>query len=81
MGAYKAALNGRTKLAGTVDGGWPKAAHIAVTTKKGNGLVYAVNEALNGVIQGGQYDQVLNRWGESVERIPHSEINPQGLGD
>lgn len=81
MGAYKAALNGRTKLAGTVDGGWPKVAHIAVTTKKGNGLVYAVNEALNGVIQGGQYDQVLNRWGESVERIPHSEINPQGLGD
>ena len=64
LGAYKAALNGRTRLAGTVEGGWPKAAHIAVTTRKGNGLVQAVNEALNGAIGGGQYDRVLNRWGE-----------------
>ncbi|WP_416377728.1 hypothetical protein, partial [Citrobacter portucalensis] len=23
----------------------------------------------------------LNRWGEGVERIPQSEINPAGLGD
>ena len=23
LGAYKAALNGRTRLAGTVEGGWP----------------------------------------------------------
>ncbi|RTF67742.1 ABC transporter substrate-binding protein [Serratia marcescens] len=81
LGAYKAALNGRTRLAGTVEGGWPKAAHIAVTTRKGNGLVQAVNEALNGAIRGGQYDQVLNRWGESVERLAQSEINPPGLGD
>ncbi|HEM7577899.1 TPA: ABC transporter substrate-binding protein, partial [Serratia marcescens] len=81
LGAYKAALNGRTRLAGTVEGGWPKAAHIAVTTRKGNGLVQAVNEALNGTIRGGQYDRVLNRWGESVERLAQSEINPPGLGD
>ena len=81
LGAYKAALNGRTRLAGTVEGGWPKAAHIAVTTRKGNGLVQAVNEALNGAIRSGQYDQVLNRWGESVERLAQSEINPPGLGD
>jgi polar amino acid transport system substrate-binding protein len=43
--------------------------------------VTALNTALNGVIQGGEYDQVLNRWGEGVERISHSEINPLGLGD
>jgi len=24
---------------------------------------------------------VLNRWGEGVERIPSSEVNPAGLGD
>ena len=78
LGAYKAALNGRTRLAGTVEGGWPKAAHIAVTTRKGNGPVQAVNEALNGAIRGGQYDRVLNRWGESVERLAQSEINPPG---
>lgn len=34
IGAWKAALNGKTKLVGSVDGGWPKAAHIAVTLKK-----------------------------------------------
>ncbi|MBI0488441.1 ABC transporter substrate-binding protein, partial [Dickeya dianthicola] len=78
---YKAALNGQTRLVGTVNGGWPQVAHIAVTTRKGNGLVTALNTALNGVIQGGEYDRVLNRWGESVERISRSEINPPGLGD
>ncbi|WP_173581506.1 ABC transporter substrate-binding protein [Winslowiella iniecta] len=81
IGAWKAALTGKTKRVGTVDGGWPKAAHIAVTLKKGNGLVEPVNTALNGVIKGGEYDKVLNRWGEGIERIEQSEINPPGLGD
>ncbi|MBS0968534.1 ABC transporter substrate-binding protein [Chimaeribacter arupi] len=81
IGAWKAALNGKTRLVGSVDGGWPNAAHIAVTLKKGSGLVQPVNTALNGVIQGGAYDQVLNRWGEGVERLDRSEINPPGLGD
>ena len=81
IGAWKAALTGKTKLVGSVDGGWPKAAHIAVTLKKGSGLVTAVNAALNGVIKGGEYDKVLNRWGEGIERLDHSEIHPAGLGD
>jgi len=81
IGAWKAALTGQTKLVGSVDGGWPKAAHIAVTLKKDNGLVKPVNTALNGVIKSGEYDQVLNRWGEGVERLDRSEINPPGLGD
>ncbi|PLR39540.1 ABC transporter substrate-binding protein [Chimaeribacter californicus] len=81
IGAWKAALNGKTRLVGTVDGGWPNAAHIAVTLKKGSGLVQPVNTALNGVIKGGAYDQVLNRWGEGIERLDRSEINPPGLGD
>lgn len=81
IGAWKAALSGRTHLVGSVDGGWPKAAHIAVTLKKGNGLVQPVQTALNGVIKNGDYDKVLNRWGEGVERIPQSEVNPAGLGD
>lgn len=34
IGAWKAALNGKTQLVGSVDGGWPKAAHIAVTLKR-----------------------------------------------
>lgn len=81
IGAWKAALNGKTKRVGSVDGGWPKAAHIAVTLKKGSGLAEPVQTALNGVIKNGDYDKVLNRWGEGVERIPQSEVNPAGLGD
>lgn len=80
-GAWKAALTGKTRLVGSVDGGWPKAAHIAVTLKKGSGLVQPVQTALNGVIANGDYEKVLSRWGEGVEKIPHSEINPAGLGD
>ena len=55
IGAWKAALTGKTKLVGSVDGGWPKAAHIAVTLKKGSGLVNAVQAALNGAIASGDY--------------------------
>ncbi|CAI1630225.1 Sulfate starvation-induced protein 7 [Serratia fonticola] len=80
-GAWKAALTGKTRLAGSVDGGWPKAAHIAVTLKKGSGLVAPVQTALNGVIHNGDYEKVLNRWGEGIERLSASEINPAGLGD
>ncbi|POU02085.1 ABC transporter substrate-binding protein [Escherichia sp. ESNIH1] len=81
IGAWKAALTNKTKLVGSVDGGWPKAAHIAVTLKKGSGLVEPIQTALNGAIKNGDYDKVLARWGEGVERISASEINPEGLGD
>ncbi|MBW1215069.1 ABC transporter substrate-binding protein [Pantoea allii] len=81
IGAWKASLNGKTRLVGSVDGGWPNAAHIAVTVKKGSGLAEPISTALNGVMQNGDYQKVLDRWGEGVERIDHSEINPPGLGD
>ncbi|MDE8557773.1 ABC transporter substrate-binding protein [Pantoea agglomerans] len=81
IGAWKAALTGKTRLVGSVDGGWPKAAHIAVTVKKGSGLAEPISTALNGVITNGDYQKVLNRWGEGVEHIDRSEINPAGLGD
>lgn len=80
-GAWKAALTGKTRLVGSVDGGWPKAAHIAVTLKKAGGLAQPISTALNGVMANGDYDKVLSRWGENVERIDRSEINPAGLGD
>ncbi|GAA0491780.1 ABC transporter substrate-binding protein [Tatumella punctata] len=81
LGAWKSQVTGQTRFAGAVDGGWPKAAHIAVTMKKGNGLDRAVQTALNGVINNGDYQKVLNRWGEGLEALPSSEINPPGLGD
>ncbi|MGF2652562.1 transporter substrate-binding domain-containing protein [Serratia marcescens] len=76
-GAYKAALTGKTKMVGI----GPSVAYVAVTTKKGNGLVNAVNAAINGVIVSGEYAQVLERWGEGDEKVERSAINPPGIGD
>ncbi len=59
VASYKAALNGQTKVVGL----GPKKAWVATTTKKGNGLVYALQAALNGAIARGEYQQVLARWG------------------
>lgn len=73
-GAYKAALTGKTKMVGI----GPSVAYVAVTTKKGNGLV---NAAINGVIVSGEYAQVLERWGEGDEKVERSAINPPGIGD
>ncbi len=81
IGAWTASQTGRIHLVGTVDGGWPKAARIAVTLKKGTGLVDAVAAGINASIAQGTYQKVLNRWGEGIEAIPTSEINPPGLGD
>ena len=76
-GAYKAALTGKTKMVGI----GPSVAYVAVTSKKGNGLVNAINAAINGVIVSGEYAQVLERWGEGDEKVERSAINPPGIGD
>lgn len=77
--AYAAAVDGETKLVGTVNGGWPLTADIAAATAKGNGLIDAVGIALNAAIDGGQYADVLERWGLDSESLAHSDINPPGL--
>ena len=79
--AYSAAITGGIKRVGTVNGGWPLQADIAVTTRKDNGLVKPIHTALQGAIAGGQYAQVLQRWGLDVERVDQSLINPPGLPD
>ncbi|RMT71831.1 Amino acid ABC transporter, periplasmic amino acid-binding protein [Pseudomonas savastanoi pv. nerii] len=79
--AYSAAITGGIKRVGTVNGGWPLQADIAVTTRKDNGLVKPIHTALEGAIAGGQYEQVLQRWGLDVERVDKSLINPPGLPD
>ena len=81
LGAWKAANGGNLRFVGAVDGGWPDSAHIAVTLKKGGGLTPAIQTAINGVIANGDYQKVLDRWGEALEGIPAAEINPPGLGD
>lgn len=79
--AYVAATRGGIKRVGLVNGGWPLQADIAVTLRKGNGLVTPIQTALQGAIAGGQYAAVLQRWGLDAERIDQSQINPPGLPD
>jgi polar amino acid transport system substrate-binding protein len=79
--AYSAATNPQdVRIAGTVNGGWPDTANIAVATAKGNGLAEAFTAALNGAIADGSYAQVLDRWGLSAEAVDEAQTNPPGLG-
>lgn len=80
IGAWKAALTGKTKLVGSVDGGWPKAAHIAVTLKKAAAR-RAGTDRTQRRDQKRRLRQGAEPLGEGVERIPASEVNPAGLGD
>ncbi|MDU6468846.1 MAG: ABC transporter substrate-binding protein, partial [Enterobacter sp.] len=57
----------------------PKKAYVATTTKKGNGLVYALQAALDGAIKRGDYQKVLARWGEAGEAVTSSDVNPPGI--
>lgn len=79
--AYSAAVSPDDfRIAGTVNGGWPDTANIAVATAKGNGLAEAFTAALNHAIDDGSYEQVLERWGLGDEAIDRAETNPPGLG-
>ncbi|WP_163296835.1 transporter substrate-binding domain-containing protein [Enterobacter hormaechei] len=75
VSAYKAALTGKTRVVGF----GPKKAYVATTTKKGNGLVYALQAALDGAIKRGDYQKVLARWGEAGEAVTSSDVNPPGI--
>jgi polar amino acid transport system substrate-binding protein len=77
--AFYAAQNGKTKLVGTVSGGWPLTAEIAVATKKRSGLADAITVALNAQIKNGVYGKVLERWGLAPEGVKESRTNPPGL--
>ncbi|PZM15484.1 ABC transporter substrate-binding protein [Rhizobium tubonense] len=77
--AYSAGITGKTKLVGTVSGGWPLTAEIAVTTRKGSGLADPVTIALNGLIKDGKYAEVLKHWSLAAEAIDKSLSNPPGL--
>ena len=52
---------------------------IAVLTKKDNGLIKPVQQALQYAIDHGLYQQVLARWGLQSEAVHASVINPPGL--
>jgi polar amino acid transport system substrate-binding protein len=77
--AYHAAKDGKIKLVGTVNAGWPLKSDVGITTRKGSGLADALTLAANGLIQGGQYGKALARWSLAEEALPRSETNPPGL--
>jgi polar amino acid transport system substrate-binding protein len=77
--AYAAAVDGESKLVGTVNGGWPLTADIAAATAKDNGLIDSVGIVLDSALEGGEYEEVLERWGLASESVDAVEINPPGL--
>jgi polar amino acid transport system substrate-binding protein len=78
--AYHVAVAGQTETIGTYSGaGASLQGKIAITTKKGDGLIKAYAAALNELIRSGDYARILARWNLSNEAVPASEINPPGL--
>lgn len=52
---------------------------IAATTKKGDGLVKPLADAINYLIEHGQYAKWLAVWNLSNEAVSTSQVNPPGL--
>ncbi|ORB52713.1 ABC transporter substrate-binding protein [Mycobacteroides saopaulense] len=77
---FHSGATGQTKLIGTFSGaGEALQGEIAVLTKKDNGLVAPIADAVNHAIASGTYRKVLQRWGLENEAVRQSEVNPRGL--
>ncbi|ALK32509.1 ABC transporter substrate-binding protein [Burkholderia plantarii] len=77
--AYQQSRTHDTRLVGTVSGGWPVTAEVAITTRKGSGLAAPITLLLNDLIRNGKYRQVLDRWNLGSEAIDAARTNPPGL--
>ncbi|MGK5682779.1 ABC transporter substrate-binding protein [Actinoplanes sp. URMC 104] len=78
--AYHVATAGQTEIIGTYSGaGSTLQGKIALTTKKGSGLVEAYKAALDELIRSGDYRKILDRWNLASEAVPTAEVNPPGL--
>ncbi|MDF3840010.1 ABC transporter substrate-binding protein [Cupriavidus basilensis] len=77
--AFQAAKDGKIRLVGTVNAGWPLKADVGIATRRGSGLAEALTIATNGLIKSGKYTQALARWSLQAEAVPLSETNPRGL--
>jgi polar amino acid transport system substrate-binding protein len=76
---YHVATAGKTEIVGTVSSSYPVQGLVGITTKKDNGLVKPLADALNAAIADGSYAKVLAKWGLQSEAVPKSLINPPGL--
>ncbi|MEE4544139.1 transporter substrate-binding domain-containing protein [Streptomyces sp. V4-01] len=71
-----------TRVAGVFSGaGTTLQGLICATTKKGDGLVKPVADAINQLIQDGTYARWLAAWHLQDEAVPTSRINAPGLPD
>jgi polar amino acid transport system substrate-binding protein len=82
--AYQIAQDAKTpdptRNAGTYSGaGASLQGLIAATTKKGDGLAKPIADAINYLIQHGQYAKWLAAWNLSNEAVSTSRVNPPGL--
>ncbi|WP_067721075.1 ABC transporter substrate-binding protein [Nocardia yamanashiensis] len=77
---YHSATAGQTKVVATFSGaGDALQAEIGVLTRKDNGLIKAVQQAVQYAIDNGIYQKVIDRWGLGSETVKESRINPPGL--
>lgn len=77
---YHSAASKETKILTTFSGAGDKLqGEIAVLTKKDNGLIRAVEQAIDHTIENGSYRKWLDRWGLGGEAVKSSVINPPGL--
>ncbi|MFE7928008.1 transporter substrate-binding domain-containing protein [Streptomyces sp. NPDC057456] len=75
-----AKTNKPTANAGTFSGaGETLQGLIAATSKKGSGLAKPIADAINYLIDNGQYAKWLAAWNLSNEAVAKSEVNPPGL--
>ncbi|MGZ0150860.1 ABC transporter substrate-binding protein [Kribbella sp. WER1] len=77
--SYHVATQQQTEIVGTVSSSYPVQGLVAVATKKDDGLVKPLSDALNAAIADGSYAKVLAKWGLQAEAVPKSLINPPGL--
>lgn len=77
--AYEQAQQGKIRAVGSISGGWPRTADIAITTRKGSGLAAPLTILLNDLIRDGKYRQVLDRWNLESEALDKAQTNPLGL--
>ena len=77
--SYHVATQHQTEIVGTVSSSYPVQGLVGITTKKDDGLVKPLADALNAAIADGSYAKVLARWNVATEAVTKSEINPPGL--
>ncbi|KAF1030089.1 MAG: hypothetical protein GAK40_00195 [Burkholderia plantarii] len=79
--AYEAETQGKIRLVGTVNAGWPDRADVAIASRRGSGLAAVLTSATNDLIANGRYRAALARWGLEDEALTRSQTNPPGYQD